>query len=104
MMPRSEFAGIRDFAEINATMSRMTGVPHTDPQVAQTYDLVYQAMPVQPSIAGFISSQQMGITQLAIKYCTALVDNTGWRAASGQTFNWNTPLASAFSTAAPGCQ
>ncbi len=96
-VPRSEFAGIRDFAEVNATMSRMTGVPHTEPQVAQTYDLVYQAMPVQPSIAGFISSQQMGITQLAIKYCSTLVDNAGLRASFWPGFNWNAPLATAFS-------
>jgi hypothetical protein len=78
-------------------MSGMTGVPHTDSQVAGTYDLVYQAMPVQPGIASFISSQQMGITQLAIKYCSALVDNTSWRASFWPAFDWNLPLATAFS-------
>jgi hypothetical protein len=60
--------GVRDFAEINAAMSRMTGVPVSNDEVQATYDLVHQAMPVQPGIGGFISSQQMGITQLAIKY------------------------------------
>ncbi len=89
--------GIRDFAEINATLSRMTGVPVSNSQVAGTYDLVHQAMPVQPGIAGFISSQQMGITQLAIKYCSVLVDDTGLRASFWPGFtDWSASPAAAF--------
>ncbi len=80
-LPRDPELGIRDFAEINATMSKLTGVPTTDPAVAPTYDQVHQALPVGTNVAGFISSQQMGITQLAIKYCAALVDDTTARAA-----------------------
>jgi len=77
-------AGIRDFAEINATMSNFTGVPTTQSDggsppkgVKPTYDAVFQAMPVDTGIQGFLSSQQMGITQLAISYCSALVDGNG---------------------------
>ncbi|MEQ8861526.1 MAG: LamG domain-containing protein [Pseudomonadales bacterium] len=89
--------GIRDFAEINATMSTMTGVPTSNSQVASTYDLVYQAMPVQTGIGGFISSQQMGITQLAIKYCSVLVDDTGLRASFWPSFtDWNASPGAAF--------
>ncbi|MEZ5550579.1 MAG: LamG domain-containing protein [Pseudomonadales bacterium] len=93
-------SGIRDFAEINATMSRMTGVPVSHPAVMPTYQQVYQAMPVQPKIAGFISSQQMGVTQLAIAYCAALVDDAGDRAAYWPGFPWGTAKATAFNNRA----
>jgi hypothetical protein len=45
--------GIRDFAEINATMSNFTGVPTTQAQVKATYDAVFQALPVATGIQGF---------------------------------------------------
>jgi hypothetical protein len=77
-------------------MARMTGVPATDPGVRATYEAVYQAMPVQPKIAGFISSQQMGVTQLAIKYCSVLVDDPARRAAYWPAFDWSAPLGNAF--------
>jgi len=88
--------GIRTFSEINATMSKMTGVPTTSAGVRATYDAVYQAMPVQPKIAGFISSQQMGVTQLAIQYCNALVDDATLRADFWPAFDFGAPLATAF--------
>ena len=66
---RKPAAGIRDFAEVNQTMSNFTGVPTTQTAVKATYDAVFQALPVDTGIQGFLSSQQMGITQLAIPYC-----------------------------------
>ncbi len=88
--------GIRNFAEINATMSKMTGVPVSNSEVAATYELVHQAMPVQPGIGGFVSSQQMGIVQLAIKYCSALVDDPTLRSDFWPNFDWNAGLSTAF--------
>ncbi len=75
-LPLDPELGVRDFAELNAAMSKMTGVPVNNTDVAQTYDVVHQALPVETAIGGFISSQQMAVTQLAIKYCAALVDDT----------------------------
>jgi len=98
--PRDPAAGIRDFAAINATMARVTGVPHTHPEVAATFGRVYQALPVQGRLGGFVSSQQMAITQLAIQYCDALVDDPGLRAAFWPGFDWGASLAVAF--AEPG--
>jgi hypothetical protein len=57
---------------------------------------VFQAMPVQPKIAGFISSQQMGITQLAFEYCSALVNDPADRAAFWPDFPWGTSKDTAF--------
>ncbi|MCP5180082.1 MAG: LamG domain-containing protein [Pseudomonadales bacterium] len=87
--PRSPALGIRTFAAIHATMSAMTGVPTTQSQVANTYDLVRRAMPALPALGGFISSQQMGVTQLAISYCSVLVDDTTARAAYFPGLNFN---------------
>ncbi len=95
-LPRSPQLGIRNFAEINATMSLAVNIPTTNSDVARTYQLVHQAMPVAPDITGFISSQQMGITQLAIKYCSVLVDDPGLRSAYFPGFPFETSQATAF--------
>ena len=95
-VPRSPEMGIRDFAEVNATMAVMTGIPTSNSEVNTTYQLVRQAMPVSPSIEGFISSQQMGVTQLAIKYCSVLVDDTGLRTSFFPGFPFGSDMATAF--------
>jgi len=95
-LPRDPEYGVRNFAEVNATMSKMTGIPLTNSEVATTYSQVHQAMPVGTSIRGFISSQQMGITQLAIKYCSVLVDDPAARAAYFLGFPFGTPANTAF--------
>ena len=95
--PRDPAVGIRDFAAINATMSRVTGVPHTHSEVAATFERVRQALPVQSNLGGFVSSQQMAITQLAIQYCDALVDDPDLRAAFWPGFDWGASLSAAFS-------
>jgi hypothetical protein len=95
-VPRDPPVGIRDFAGVDATMSAITGVPRTNPEVAGTFATVHQALPVDRRLAGFISSQQMGITQLAIQYCDALVDDPALRAAFWPEFDWSAPLGTAF--------
>jgi hypothetical protein len=90
-------SGIRDFAEINATMAKITGIPSSSARVRAVYNQVYQAMPVQPKIAGFISSQQMGITQLAFEYCSSLVDDSTARDNFWPDFPWGTDKGIAFS-------
>ncbi len=99
---RKPAAGIRDFAEVNQTMSNFTGVPTTNTAVKATYDAVFQALPVDTGIQGFLSSQQMGITQLAISYCAALVDDGGTVPAATyfNGFNFGAPVAGAFDSAA----
>jgi hypothetical protein len=95
-LPRDDPVGVRDFAEVHATMAKLTGIPASDPDVIDTYNAVRQAMPVQTRLGGFISSQQMGITQLAIEYCNVLVSDGTRRRAFWPDFNWTAPLATAF--------
>lgn len=52
----------------------MFDAEHSD--IKTLFETVKQQLPTKENIQGFLSSQQMGITQLAIKYCSALVENT----------------------------
>ena len=68
--------GVRTFAEINASFSLMTGIPVTEPGVVETYETVKQQMPPSENIKGFLVAHQMGITQLAVKYCNTLATSS----------------------------
>jgi hypothetical protein len=91
--------GLRTFEEIAASMAVMTGVPRSDPAVAETYERVRQQLPVAENIEGFLSSHQVGLAQLAIEYCNSLVDDGGRRAAFFPGFDFSSPAGQAFDTA-----
>jgi len=90
--------GIRDFLEIHASMSKATGISMAQTDVAQTYNIVKQQMPTLTDINTFSSAQQMGITQLAIEYCNALVEDNSARASYFSGFNFNAAANVAFDT------
>lgn len=71
--------GVRTFDEINSTFSKLTGVARTAPTVAATYGNVKQQLPSVESIDSFLASHQSGIAQLAIAYCSAMVDTAQLR-------------------------
>ena len=66
--------GLRDFAEINATMSELTGVPKTHGDIPDTYLRLRTQLPSEENIEAFLTAHQIGIAQLAIEYCNALVE------------------------------
>jgi hypothetical protein len=67
--------GVKTFAQINSTLSALTGVPTTDANVVSTYQAVQQQLPPIPTLEGFSSSNQIGVAQLAIQYCNEMVNN-----------------------------
>jgi hypothetical protein len=67
--------GVRTFAQVNSTLSVLTGVPATDPNVNATYQAVQQQLPPTPTLEGFSSANQVGVAQLAIQYCNTMVNN-----------------------------
>jgi len=71
--------GVRLFAEVNASMSRVTGVPITDATVAALYASEQQSLPAVPQINAFTASEQTAISELAGAYCGELVNNQGYR-------------------------
>jgi hypothetical protein len=71
--------GLRTFDEINATLAAITGVSPQQNQVKTTFTTVRQQLPTDENIEGFLSAHQMAITQLAIEYCNALIDDNTLR-------------------------
>ncbi len=73
--PESSQVGVRTFAEINASFAAITGISMNDVNVKVTYALVEQQLPTVPTIEGFVASHQVGVAQMAIEYCNALVES-----------------------------
>jgi hypothetical protein len=66
--------GVRTFAQVNSTLSQLTGVSTTNSAVSATYLTVQQQLPTVPTLEGFSSADQVGIAQLAIQYCNTMVN------------------------------
>ncbi len=92
----SPVVGLRTFDDINLTMAKVTGMSRTLPEVAETYLAIKQQLPVSDDINGFLASHQVGVAQLAIEYCNALVEDTGARASYWPALNFGAPSAQAF--------
>ncbi|NOY61733.1 MAG: LamG domain-containing protein [Gammaproteobacteria bacterium] len=88
--------GLRTFDEINASMSVVTGVPHTTADVQSTYDTIKQQLPSTETIGGFLSAHQVAVSQLAIEYCNALVEDSTLRSNFFGNFNFDADVATAF--------
>ena len=86
--------GLRTFEEINATMSALTGVPRTNSAVGATYDVIRQQLPSSELISAFLSSHQVAVSQLAIEYCSEMVDDTTLRNGFFPGFNFDATASS----------
>jgi hypothetical protein len=87
--------GVRTFAQIDSSLSVLTGVPTTNPAVLSTYQAVQQQLPPVSTLESFSSANQVGIAQLAVQYCNVSVANQPQTLFPGVTFG-----ASLFSTPA----
>lgn len=95
--------GIRDFAEINDTMSVLTGVPSSNAATRATYAELIQQLPGDNDVRAFVSAQQVGISRLALDYCDQLVETTALRNAffgTGTAFDFTDTADVAFTTIA----
>jgi hypothetical protein len=75
-------------------------VPTTNSGVRSTYLQVQQQLPPVPSIEAFLASHQTGVAQLAIKYCSVMVDNPTTRTAFFPGLNVGTAPAAQFADVA----
>jgi mono/diheme cytochrome c family protein len=96
--PRPDI-GVRTFEQLNQSMSQVTGVPTTNTQVRSTYLQVQQQLPPVPDIEAFLASHQTGVAQLAIKYCSVMVDNASTRSEFFPQLDTGMSAASQFSSA-----
>lgn len=70
--------GLRTFAQVNSTLSALTGVPASNAAVSATYLAVQQQLPSAPTLESFSSANQVGIAQLAIQYCNVMVNTPSY--------------------------
>ncbi len=96
--PQSQL-GIKIFSEINAGLSQMTTVSSQNTAVKSTFDNLQQQLPAITDINGFLASNQMAISQLAIKYCNALIEDTNLRQSYFPGFNFTANVADALNGA-----
>ena len=91
--------GLKTFDEIDATYAAVTGVRRENfAAVDMTYQELRQSLPAVEDINTFLSSHQVAIAQLAIEYCSALIDVDG-DTGSGTMFpgfNFDAPENTAF--------
>jgi len=90
--------GMRTFEEIDATMSLLTGVSRNQVDAQGTYLTVQQQLPSSPSIDGFVSSHQIGVAQLAIEYCNAMIEDDALRGAYFPDFTFGTSASADYDT------
>jgi hypothetical protein len=75
--PQVPDLGIRTFERLSQTMAKVTGVPTTDVNVTSVYSSVLSALPPVPDLTAFSAANQTAISQLAIAYCSEMVNTRG---------------------------
>jgi hypothetical protein len=91
--------GIRSFDRLNETMAAITGISPGAPGVAATFREIEQQLPSGVDLRAFSSSQQVGISKLALEYCDALVDSPAARDAffgASPPFPFDSPATTVF--------
>ncbi|PCJ47531.1 MAG: ATPase [Gammaproteobacteria bacterium] len=94
--PAKSDLGLKTFEKIHASLSTITGVAMDQVDVANTYQNVKQALPALTDINTFVSAQQMAVTQLAIEYCNALVNDVTLRQSFFPGFDFTSSVNDAF--------
>jgi hypothetical protein len=87
--------GVRTFAQVNSTLSALTGVPTTNAAVSATYLNVQQQLPTVSTLEAFSAANQVGTAQLAVQYCNTMVNTPSLAA---QVFPGVTFSATLYST------
>ncbi|PKG98442.1 LamG domain-containing protein [Paraglaciecola sp. MB-3u-78] len=90
--------GMRNFAEIHASMSAVTTVPMNNSAVKTAFEKLKQQLPSVTNMDGFLASNQMAVTQMAIKYCDQLVETQNLRENYFTGFDFSQNASSAFTT------
>lgn len=80
--------GLKNFEQINDTMSVLTGVSKMDNEVRSTFNELETQLPTDNSVKSFLAANQVAITKLAAEYCDALVDTGTLRSVVWPGFNF----------------
>jgi hypothetical protein len=88
--------GVKNFEQINNTMSTLTGVPTTDATIANVYNDIAIQLPSDNNVKNFLPSMQVAITKLATEYCDRTVETDAYRTKIWTTVNFNNGPSTAF--------
>lgn len=91
--------GVKNFEEINMTMSVLTGVPYTTNAIKNVYRDISVLLPTTNDIKTFVGANQVSIVKLAGEYCYELVRVSGYRSIIWPNVNFGESSATAFSDA-----
>ena len=97
-LPPSSDIGLHVYDELNASFAAITGESPGLSTINTTYQTVEQQLPTVPDIQGFLASQEIGIAQLTIQYCSALVNDPALEPTFFPGLNLNQTPAQAFGT------
>ena len=78
---RPSAIGVRTFDGINETFANITGVSKNNASVRTTFTNLKQQLPTVETFEGFLASHQIGVAQLAIAYCSEMVNSDSLRTA-----------------------
>lgn len=81
--------GVKNFEQINNTMSTLTGVPTTDATINSVYNDIAIQLPTDNNVKNFLPSMQVAITKLATEYCDRTVETDAYRTKIWTTVNFN---------------
>lgn len=66
--------GVKNFEQINQSMSVLTGIPTNNTNVQTVYNDIVIQLPTDNNIKNFLPSMQVAITKLATEYCDRLIE------------------------------
>ena len=93
--------GFRNFDQINATYSALTGVPTSNPAVAQGFIDLKSTLPFDNELATITPGQVSAYTKLAAFYCDEATSDVALRPAIYGSLDFNQPVATAFNNPQP---
>jgi hypothetical protein len=97
-VPRTAEIGVRTFDGVNESFAQITGVPLAGNGAAATrlratYQNLKQQLPTVENFQGFLASHQIGVAQLAMSFCTEVVNDPALRNAFFNNANASSALA-----------
>lgn len=91
--------GIKNFEQINNTMSALTGVPTSDAAIMTVYNDIAIQLPTDNNVKNFLPSMQVAITKLATEYCDRTVETEAYRSKIWTTVNFTQGPATTLTSA-----
>lgn len=67
---------VKNFRQINATMSVLTSIPSNDPQILSAFRKLDAQLPDTNDVRSFLPAHQVAIAKLSVEYCDAMINSS----------------------------